>query len=92
MKNTNMSKKSVPWRPRPQESPGRFFLNLPENTMKKEYYYFDNVNDKNNYIVHDFDYAHLNDFKYEINTFFCSFAGFLKESNTLSIMNRNYFC
>lgn len=65
---------------------------INENTMKKEDYYFDNVNDKNNYIIHDFDYDNLNDFKYEINTPFCSFADFLKESNTLSIMNKNYFC
>ena len=66
---------------------------INENTMKKEDYYFDNVNDKNNnYIIHDFDYDNLNDFKYEINNPFCSFTGFLKESNTLSIMNKNYFC
>ena len=64
---------------------------IKENTIKNDEIYFDNANYKNIFI-HDFDNEDFNNFKYETNNQLYSFSSFLKETNTLSIMNKNYFC
>ena len=62
--------------------------------VKTEEHYFDNDNDnyKNHFLG---DYAHdtINQLDCETNNHFNhSFSNFLKESNTISVINRNYFC
>ena len=61
------------------------------NTTQNGTYYFDDDLNKINFID-DYSCDNLNDFEYQTNNNFYSFSNLNKESNTLSIMNKYYFC
>ena len=63
---------------------------LHEITLLKEDLLFDG-----NSLDDFFDFKNLDDMKFDVNnsmTKFDSFSNFPNESNTLNIMNKNYFC
>lgn len=61
------------------------------NTIQNGSYYFDDDLNKINFIG-DYSCDNLNDFEYQTNNNYYSFSNLIKESNTLSIMNKYYFC
>ena len=62
-----------------------------ENIIEDEQQYFTNTNKEINFIG-EYLYDNINELDYGANDYFLSpFSNFIKESNTLSIINRNYF-
>ena len=64
------------------------------NRVKTDEHYFENDNDNyKNYFLGDYANDNINQLDCETNSHFnFSFSNCLKESNTISIINRNYFC
>ena len=62
------------------------------NKIKYDEHYFDYDNNKN-YCLGDYTYDNLNQLECETNNqLLLPFPNCIKESNTISIMNRNYYC